>query len=391
MRKLIAISVIFALVVGAVFAEASVGGQLQIGTTLLSSDSDADDINMGGMKGHEAKVRFSFGDGESGGQFGLGASGDWIPRTHIYGTPSGVGAWGFMYWRPAELFRIQVGNNPDGDFGTAQISGWGFTGEAKNSVAALSDYNETLYMLARNEAWYDGTGSAANVNMSFFFTESITMNVVLPLASSSEMSNTFAYTDVNFVIGIEDVGKATLTWKGTGGLEKDVDDESMGTIYASFFLNSLDAIDVDFGFAFGLPYEFGDAVKTKVSPGMAVGVGLTFNQDDFGFKLRVGAMLGGSEKVGDADAVKDGTLISVGILPSYKLDAFTFFFHAGLGMYIPDGDAKNVTDWFVNPYISMPAGNLRFFAGFQLSQEGVTDGAEPPIVWAIPFGFNCYF
>jgi len=384
MKKLIAISVIFALVAGAAFAELSVGGQLQIGTTLLSGNSDADDVNMGGQKAHEAKAKFSFGDGESGGQFGINASGDWLPpaTNHLVDN-----AWGFMYWRPVEAFRIQVGNNPDGNFGTAQISGWGFTAEAKNSVGAVSDYAGGLYMAERVAAWWDGTGAAANVNMSFFPTDTITINVVLPMAASQEASAMFARLALNAVIGLEDVGKIFITFEGTGGLEKDVDTVSVGNLYASFFLNSLDGMDVDFGVKFGIPFEGPGGVD--VNPGLNVGVGFAMTGDGFGFKARVGAGLGAGSKAGDVE-VKAPTTISVGLLPYFMLDALTLYVHVGLGMQIPD-EGESVTDWFFNPYISVPAGNIRFYMGLQVWQRGITDGADPAINFSIPFGFNCYF
>jgi hypothetical protein len=108
---------------------------------------------------------------------------------------------------------------------------------------------------------------------------------------------------------------------------------------------------------------------------MAIGAGLTFGADAFNVKARLGAVL---------DTNDDTTTISVGILPSYKVDDVTIFLQAGLGMVLSSADP--VMSWFINPYITMPAGNLRFFAGFQLWQRD-----SGSVNYALPFGFNISF
>jgi hypothetical protein len=381
MRRVIALAIVFALAASAVFAQATVGGQLQIGTTFISGDSDDDDVYLGGMTAHEAKVRFGFGDGTTGGQFGLSTSGDWLFPSPIFSAnASALSAWGFMFWRPSQLFRMQVGVNPDGDFGAPQITGWGFTAEAKNSVAAISDYAGGLYMAANREvAFYPGTSEMANVNLSLFPTSGVSINLVLPFGATQEASASLSRLHLNSTIDV-DVGILRIAFLGTGGLETD-SEASVGDIYLSFFMNSLDALDFDVGVKFSIPDE------NKNTDGIAIGLGLAFAADDFNLKVRTGVTLGAKSGGGDVDGP---TTISLGLLPSFNLGTVTMFIHAGFGILLPD-EGDSTMDWFLNPYISMPAGSLRFYAGLQIWQRGITDGAEPPVNFAVPFGFNIYF
>jgi hypothetical protein len=387
MRKVIALAIVFALAATAAFAQPTIGGQLLIGTQLISGNSDADDIYMGGMIAHEAKISASFGDSTAGGVLVLSASGDHVGRSPLFDIDNMSG---FMYWRPSQFFRMQVGQNNDGDFGAARISGWGFTAEAKNSVAAMNDYMDWysapffFYQFQResHSAFYPGTGDTPNLNMSFFPVDGLRINFVLPMEDGfEEISAGFAPFHFNLNYDFESIGLLNLSFQGRGGLETDSPaNVSVGDIYLSFFLSALDGMDVDLGFRFSLPAENDD---TK---GMALGLGFTFAADDFNFKLRAGANFGGKRDGGNTDLP---TIIGFNILPSYRIGVLTANLYAGFGIELDDGDT--VMDWFVNPYISMPAGSLRFYAGVQVWQRNITDGSDTPVNFSIPFGFNIYF
>jgi len=387
MKKLIAISVIFALVAGVAFAEATLGGQLQIGTNVFSGNLDSGGLRMGGLRAHEAKIKATFGDGESGGVIVITSSGDFNPTTpgfHAEGRFSG-----FLYWRPSEFFRIQVGQNNDGDYGAARISGWGFTGEAKNSVGAYNDWNPGGLTMAanRSHAFYAGTGSWNNLNMSFFPMHGLTVNLIFPFTSgwsARAYDAVLADINLNVVYNIEDLGIVTVSFAGRdenenrGGGLADGNNNGLGTLYASFYLMAIDGMGLDLGLMFNLPGQNG---RTS---GLAIGAGFTFAADALNVKVRAGAKFGSTNDAGVGDGL---TTISLGVLPSFKLDNITAFLHAGLGMRLSDASGVDpVMDWFINPYMTMPAGNLRLYAGIQLYKHG-----SGPVTYAVPFGFNIYF
>jgi len=408
LKKLIVIIAVLALVAGTAFAQPNMGGQLMIGTTLLSGDSAEDsDILMGGQQFHEAKMSATFGDSKGGGKlvFTVGNDGAYS---------GGLGdawkrAWGFLYWRPVAQFRMQVGVNADGDYGAAQISGWGFTGEAKNSVGAISDYmnwggGNTWWPLwifqsaltRKGNAFYPGTGDLANVNFSIFPIEGMVAHIILPIGdgladsgngNAQEVQNQLADFHFNLKYTFEEAGLLNVAFVGKGGLGKDKEKEaSVGNLYASFYLNAIQGMGIELGLVYGLPWE----KEAGTAQDGFLGVGAGFRFDDggpFTFKLRANARLGGM-----TDDKDMGTLIYANILPCYKINNNVWaFLYAGLSLETGENDFQR-TGWFVNPYLWVRAAEgLRFWTGLQVYQTGIMDGADPDIIWRVPFGFNFYF
>jgi len=454
MKKLIVVSVIFALVAGAAFAEAALGGQLMIGTTLLTGDDskneagDFKDVIMGGQQYHEAKMSATFGDAKGGGKLVFTSGTD-----NAYGGGLGTGyvrTWGFLYWRPLPVFRMQVGVNADGDFGAAQISGWGFTGEAKNSVGAISDYmnwggGNTWWptwifqsaLTRKGNGFYPGTGDLANVNFQLFPIDALTLTFVLPigggLADSGDGGNQpvgmqLADFHFNAKYTIEDVGIAQLSFVGKGGLgsstevvEKDgkkvtetiKQDEkaSVGNLYGSFYLTAIAGMNAELGLVYGLPWKNS---TTELDNDGYLGVGVGFRLDDggpFTFKTRINARFGGKTGALIGTYNKDGTfkkdvaeemptLVYAHILPCYKItNDLWAFLYAGVGIESFQQYEGMRFGWFVNPYVWVRAAEgLRFWAGLQIYQDGRRAGefgstaeTDSPVTWRVPFGFNFYF
>jgi len=425
MKKLIVVSVIFALVAGAAFAEATLGGQLMIGTTFLTNvDMDKDgigteDVMMGGLGFHEAKMSAVFGDSKGGGKLVFVGSN---PDGSAYGMNLGNGGkkgniwtWGFLYWRPITQFRMQVGLNADGDYGAAQISGWGFTGEAKNSVAAMSDYSywgEQSYMLwiwqsaltRKGNAFYPGTGDLANVSFQFFPIDPLTLTLVLPIGSGMADSgdgaaglaqNQLADFQFNAKYSIEEIGLLNISFVGKGGLGEDQEKEkSVGNLYASFYLTAISGMNMELGLVFGLPWEKEDGTEQDGY----LGVGAGFRLDGggpFTFKARVNARFAGK-----TDGADMPTLVYANILPCYKINNNLWaFLYTGLSMESFELYEGFRIGWFVNPYVWVRASEgLRFWAGLQIYQDGrrfekfgATVEEDSKVCWRVPFGFNFYF
>ena len=387
MKKLIAISVMLVLLTGAAFAQIS--GDLNLGVTLIHSQSyenapsTATDIYIGGRGadfGHEngAKWSLTFGEGTGSGRI--------VYRLHDNTF------WGWFQWTPIEQLRIRFGWDRDGIWGAAQINGWGFTGVAKDLVA-VRDYNGGLFMAARDAAFYGGLGDGiANVlAVSILPMDGLQINLGLPsiaagnwgggLGTKQEMSIALSTFHLNVVYNIEDVGVTRLSFVGLGGLGKDKEKTaSVGRVFGSFYLTAIQGMAIDIGVRYDLPWQ--NAANQDNGGQLAVGFGFNMPQvvENLSFKLRAGATLSG--KTNGAD---NATTISLGILPMYNFGSFRFYFHAGLGMSMPNqGDTS--MDWFVNPYIQIPAGGFNFWIGLQIEEKDT--GAKDGIAWGIPIGFN---
>ena len=422
MKKLIAISVMCALVAGAAFAETSVGGQVFVGTALLSGDNIKDSKPTTGSienDRYNTSLKINFSEGNAGG------------RIRILGNNAGASdifdEW-FGWWRPIPQLRIQFGSNQDGDFGTAQISGWGFTGENKNNggnqgaMAEYSGYGEGRNH-SRTVGWYGGTGGTPNLQVSIYPIDGLSVNLWVPFNNGGKNPGfTFSKFEANIQYRIVDIGNVNLSFQSnTGYLEGDADawygaegvtDAAQSPkIFASFYLTAIDGMGVDLGVAYKFPFN-NEATKTVTNHPFEIGLGFRFGSGDFNFKLRSSFSLGESTVVDGGDPVKAPTQISASILPSYKIGTVTVFFYAGLGIQAVDDWEKEsgifassgsnaVVAWFVNPYVFIPTGgSLRFKVGFQLYSDGVgypyyEKGEQkfdsPVIKWSVPVGFYTYF
>jgi len=385
LKKCIAFAVVFAVAAGVAFAQLTVGGQLQEGITLLSGNNvkDSDVIMGAGYKSddgpyHEAKISLLFGDGTAGGRMVMNAKGSF---------------WGWMQWRPNQYFRIKIGTDGDGEGGFPQIVGWGFTGEAKNSVAAVNDWGGGGNAMSFRNAGinYGGFDGAASFNMGlwFFPTDLISVTALFRGItdnndnSGAEISQKLAKLEIFSSIKLEEIGTIRVAAVGDGGFAKDAaDGTKQGHFFLAFYSNEIvQGLAFEVGGRYDLPRLNTDQ-QDPIS--VALGVNLTAT-DPFNFKLRTNVNFGEKDKTGkDLEKLQWG----IGLLPSYKLPKMTIFFHAGFGME-QVGSADPVYDWFINPYIWVPLGGMRMWVGVQiLDQHVVQDGQ---FKWNIPFGFNFYF
>jgi len=385
LKKCIAFAVVFAVAAGVAFAQITFGGQLQEGMDLFSGTNvKDDDVNMGGNYHsdgpyHQAQFSVLFGDGTAGGR--------------IVWVTSKQAMWGWMQWRPSQFFRVKIGSDFDGEGGFAQIVGWGFTGEAKNSVAAVNDYaGGGLAMSYRNSGLnygaYDGyvdSNKMFHLMLSFFPTDLISINVLTrDIHEAKEASERLSKLQIYSNIKLEEIGTIRFAAVGNGGLMKDAaDGADIGTLHLAFFSNEIvQGLAFEVGGQYNLPHLNTPDTFSAIRVGL--GVNLT-STDPFNLKVRVGSMFGGQTKGKDIEKVG----LSVGLLPSYKLPKMTIFLHVGFGLEQENKDADAAYDWFVNPYVWVPMGGMRMWVGVQiLDQHSIQDGR---IKWCIPFGFNFYF
>ena len=435
MKKLIAISVMCALVTWAAFAETTVGGQVFVGAALLQGDNVKDSqptTTAISNDQYNTSLKITFSEGNAGG------------RIRILGKNAGDGdafdEW-FAWWRPIPQLRIQFGANQDGDFGNAQISGWGFTGENKNNggnQGALGEYGSGEFTNggrdhAREVGWYPGTGGTPNLQFSIFPVEGLTINLWIPFSASQAPGFTLGKFELNVGYRIVDVGNITFSYQSdTGYVKADPENKWYGgngvtsatpgvprrapnspKVFASFYLTAIENMGVDLGLAYAFPFNNTDDKIVYNFP-FEIGLGFRYQiSPDFQFKLRASVSLGESE-VTDGDESKKPTNISLNILPSYKIGTVTVFLYGGIGLQsVEEGTyetaggiwansgSDTVFSWFINPYLFIPTGgSVRFKVGFQIYSDGVGypyyENKEqkydnPVIKWSIPIGFYTYF
>jgi len=385
LKKCIAFAVVFAVVAGVAFAQITFGGQLQEGMDLFTGTNvKDDDVNMGGNYHsdgpyHAAQFSVLFGDGVAGGRL------VWVLSKQAM--------WGWMQWRPNQFFRVKIGSDFDGEGGFAQIVGWGFTGEAKNSVAAVNDYaGGGLAMSYRNYGLnygaYDGyvdSNKMFHLMLSFFPHDLVSINVLSrDMHEATEISERLAALQIYSTIKLEEVGMIRFAAVGNGGLAKDQPDGAdIGSLHLAFYSNELaQGLAFEVGGKFNLPHLNTPDTFSAINVGFGVNLTAT---DPFNLKIRAGSMFGGQK---DGEALEK-VGFSVGLLPSYKLPKMTIFLHAGFGLEQEDKDADAAYDWFINPYVWVPMGGMRMWVGLQiLDQHAIQDGR---LKWCIPFGFNFYF
>jgi len=392
--------VMFALVAGAAFAQITFGGQLQEGFDLFSGTNvksvvnedtkeEAVDVNMGGHyhgEGpyHEAKFSVLFGDATAGGRL------VWMLDEQVM--------WGWMQWRPSQFFRVKIGSDYDGEGGFPQIISWGFTGEAKNSVAAVNDYSGGLYMQYRNSGLnygaFDGYPSSDkmfHLQFSLYPIDGLQVNFLFrDIDKPAELTEKLSLMQIYTSYKLEEIGTIRFAAEGKGGFARHVDSggsskdgDQRAVLHLAFYSNEI---------VQGLAFELGGQYDVKhrntdAFNAIRVGGGINLTATDpFNLKIRFGTMFGGQDADGEA---LEKTGFSVGILPSYKLPKMTIFFHAGLGIEKEDNDSDSVYSWFINPYVWVPMGGMRMWVGLQIiDQHEIQDGQ---FKWVIPCGFNFYF
>jgi len=384
MKKLIAISVMLTLIAGAAFAQTVVGGNVRMGLQLLAGDSvEGSEIGAGRIEIFDMVTNVSFGDSLNGGMMRLYAKmNQWEPAL-----------FGFLFFRPIEQIRIQIGQNPDNDFGSHQISGWGFNAEAQGG-AALDQHRllNGVNIPARTAGWYGGFGDLGLAISIFPVPDLLTFNLGIPFVGPAQdstflhnrldLNSTYLRTHIQAVVDIEDIGaiRATAQLRGLAAN----DDFLIPNIFASFYLTAIEGMGLDIGFAYRKPNTTGSDIVTSSAADVMVpeiGLGFRFTADSFNIKLRAGAVI--------AETYTD---MGIHILPSYTINNLTILLNAGFGLRIPDADVDPTIGWFVNPYITTTFGPIRFYGGFQLFDNGAGhDNAPDGLNWAIPISFNVYF
>ena len=452
LKRLIAISVVFALVAGTAFA-VDLGGNV-IGTVNFLEGSNAKDANdntyplgaSAGMNRIRLEGSGENDDGTFGGWIRFDMGGDATAlNPQPWEAPGFLAAslWGHAWWKPIDMLKLWIGSNGgDGFFGKEGVTGWMFyqtasdTGVVNPGNVWGGSYLGGDPVIFRNAFYAGGIDGGNAFYMTISPIDLIDINIEVPFfngeaydpdtnpggSASYIFQRTVAQVDVKL-----DFGNIALTYAGAGnkyeptltigptGIPDLKGAPDPGKFFLYFGLTSIENLGIDVGLGFPLPLNhifekdelgagFPEVKVTRVSP-LAAGLGVKFTTGSFGIKARFVANFAGSVKAepdqGTApDPLKDPVNVLVDILPFFSInDNLTVFLSAGLG--IAGKAAKNddwgkaegdsTTAWHINPYVQ--AGQEwgpKFLAGLRL-QGSKTGDADGSVSWSIPLALHVGF
>jgi len=432
MKKLIIISVIFALVAGSVFA-ADVSVDVIGKATLIKGSDQKQYAGVDLEKGTPLDPRTEY----NGTSFGIsrarisasgetedGKIGGWlrfdVADEKAYGSP--VNAWGFVWWKPLDILKVQIGTNPDGEFGLDGVARWGFYASAGDAGVV----NETW---AFGDSFFGGWGGQG-ILLTATPIDALTINLGIPILNTTYFydegssgnwvgqGKDYAFQNYKrFVLqakyDIDGIGTAGLTYQNDLFLHEQVNGEPNNDnpkVWAYFGLTAVEnlGLDVGIGFQFADSFYVDETTYTINNP-LVLGVGATYDLGAFKVKGRVQAKFLGSHvmKADETYETSDGFGLAFDVLPYFEVDekltaylSFGVGFTTGVESYNSDGDKEvdksSLVNWHVNPYISLNYGAGAFYAGIRAESPAEKaldkDGKSVRVLnWSIPIGITIGF
>jgi opacity protein-like surface antigen len=392
MKKLIVLSVVFALLASVAFAADVSGAVFGTVDVLQSSTEDEAKVTSGGVMG---RIRL-----EASGESDEGDFGGWIrvEPTQFAGydveklakaeaeagdgeeiDPANYvlfsGIQGYVWWKPVDQLKLLIGGNSDGLFGKDGITRWGFYGLAGDVGVATEGWSF-------GASFFEGWGDKGLL-LTITPVEIVEINIAIPFlgfkADEDGKTTAAAFKQTTAQVAANlDFGTIAVTYKGA--LMEGADQPKIFAYYGGTF----GAISLDFGVGYGMPLETvdpADDTKTiSAAQPINVGLGVKYAADTLGVKARVQGSLAGEDK---------STVILADILPYFMLsDNLTAFVSVGLGMTMPDG-GDTVVGWHFNPYLQIGSeGGPAFLAGVDVRSPG---GEEAKIYWKVPIALAISF
>ena len=442
MKKLIAISVVFALVAGAAFA-ADVSGEVIGKTNIISGDTGKEyAINADGSvisESHKVKA----GDYNSlkrvrlvgAGENDDGTFGGWFRFEHYgdnkigYDGPGKPFEYGNLdisahaWWKPIEQLKFQLGNQHDGIIGMDGMTRWGF-------YQVAGDVGIPTEQWKFGASFYEGWNKTGGV-LFLTPTDGLEINLAIPFTSThDELKYTYLSSVLQIAYTAEGIGKFGLTYKGGKGNVKAVDGvpafvwedddddpdtpdvlvahgtfggsdaiDDPGKIFLFAGLTMIENLEIDVGFGYPLPHT---SEGYKKQDPIAIGLGAHYNGGDFGVKGRLQVQLAGSEKADGSDAYKDPMNIVFDVLPYYNIsESLSFLFSAGIDYTMKSGNEVDKdgsyakVGFHVTPYITIKSSwwAPNFYAGIDIRTDGKkfkegNESKEGTAItnWSVPIG-----
>jgi opacity protein-like surface antigen len=381
MKKLIAISVMFALIAGAAFA-VDLGGAVIVSTGLAGASGGGDPEVFSSPTSGGIRARIE-GSGE--GDIGIGTVGGWIrfdaagDGTDIMGGYAAALVW----YQPIDALRIQLGNNPDGHYDVSHIGRFGFYAMA-NKIDGLvtPDGNWGPYSF---DWGVFGGYNAQHFALIITPMDALTINVAIPFNQGIFGTNTQIASalknslfQVNYSAGF---GAIHVTYQGNDLTNNEAPPNTAytgvtGRIYGSVFLSMIENVGIELGVGYQL-VESG-----ALKPPVGISLGATYNAGAFGVKLRAIVAVP-MESGGDLG-------FRVDLLPYFAVnDNATAYVDVGILM----ANSDNLI-WHFAPYIRIGAEwGTAFYVGFRAANAGAYSIAKNAsgVNWSIPIGIIANF
>jgi len=427
MKKLIVLSVIFALVAGSVFA-ADVSVTV-FGKADLFAGSNEEKVDQ--MK--DGKPTYTTKDhvqaGEDIGRIRIDASGATEDGTvggylrfegdDINGSSGGVSAWGYVFYKPADILKITFGSNGyDGFFGLDGVARWNYyqLGGDVGFIPESWKFGESFY-----GGWHDG--GKGGLILTSNPVEALEINIAFPITGSAPAYQKYQRFVIQAKYNLEGLGTAGLTFSNDTLYEHDGSTDNVGgfklasgtnndngKIWAYFGLTSIENLGIDVGIGYQFPdsyyvYDINEPSGGKkngiestftVNNPIALGVAANFSSGALGVKARVQAQFLGNN-VQDFTVYTNGDSKSktytsdpyglnmvIDVQPSFaineKLTAYLstgVYFVTGeeyVDKYNDDGDpvfakeTRSLVGWHLQPYVVITPSywNGAFYAGIRL-------------------------
>ena len=213
MKKLIVISVVFALVAGAAFAEVNFGGGVFGKVNVIEGNGEkvfkANDDNKGGTAENKNEVGASGNMGrvrlEASGTNDDETFGGWARLdTGSYG--GGINGYAYAWWQPLSLLKFQVGTNGgDGYFDAWGGAGWGFYATA-GDVLGLESWKY-------GSAFYGGFGAGGAI-LTITPLDALAINIGIPYFAGGRGEDVYKKTNAQVAYNINGVGKLAISYAG---------------------------------------------------------------------------------------------------------------------------------------------------------------------------------
>jgi hypothetical protein len=413
MKKLIAISIVLTLAASVAFAELTVGGQVGIGVTVISGNSDDAPLGVGASGGGRIDAVYANDEG---------SFGAFVRVKPLNAYDSGTDRV-FAWWQPLSQLKLTLGVDGNGQFGINYIVGWGWHANDAEDFVALNGYGNT-----RNAWSYGGFGDLGAV-LTLTPIDGLAINVAVPYNKSTKAEDTYNHITGQLTYNITDIGEIGVTYVSGAGYrgfeakggtwsyvndwdnstehgmewkESTISQQDPGAIHAQFYLTAVQNLQLNIGAKYTFAGDIGEGTsKTTYTPAIAAGFGLNYNvSDTIGVKARLFANFIGSEKTGDV-TINDPLKLGFDLMPYFDLSILKLFLNLGIEYadkteWIEPGktevtkkDDSQIFSWYVNPYITKSAGGGTFYAGFQLSSNGAAKDAV--ISWGVPIGIQIGF
>jgi hypothetical protein len=367
MKKLIAISVMLALVAGAAFAETSISAVVETRMNLLQSGNE---VSIGGAAVDVGRFVFSGGN-EEGTFSGLLRYGD-----GAVGNPYMA----YIWWRPVHQIGIFMGTQGDGIFETVKIGSWSFSQGGHNGVT-IENYHWHGSTFGRS--FWTGDGGLA---IEILPTDGLAIRFGIPHsvawvgtgAADQMLRRYFAQ-----VVYEADFGQLAFT---SGGGKWNDDMHHSLSFYNGSFVEGLQ-FELGFGYQTKRVWagdKFGDPDYNIIFIGAAAAYDVS---DLLTIKFRA------KVDMPDKDYGNDDLRFTIDILPIYDLGfgSLRCLIRVVSGRAISDqgSEAYGTTgeiSFVVNPYIVIPTGAGRVSAGFMFQDKNYVGATEA--AWSIPVSFS---